>query len=67
MRDILPVSMDEVFRRAGEFFMKRSPVHAAARRIVDTLTEMQIPFAVVGAMAANAHKHVRTTETWICS
>lgn len=62
MPEALPVSLDEVFRRAGEFFMKRSPVHTAARRIVDTLQAMDIPFAVVGALAANAHGHVRTTE-----
>ncbi len=62
MPEVLPVSMDEVFRRAGEFFMKRSPVHEAARRIVDALTALNIPFAVVGAMAANAHGHTRTTE-----
>lgn len=62
MADALPVPLDEVFRRAGEFFVKRSPVHSAARRIVGTLRAMDIPFAVVGAMAANAHGHVRTTE-----
>ena len=62
MSEVLPVSLDEVFRRAGEFFMKRSPVHAAARRIVEALMELNIPFAVVGAMSANAHGHVRTTE-----
>lgn len=31
------------------------------RRLTRTLGEMQIPFAVAGAMAANAHGHVRTT------
>lgn len=62
VREVLPVSMDDVFRRAGEFFMNRSPVHAAARRIVDTLSAMEIPFAVIGAMACNAHGHRRETE-----
>jgi len=42
--------------------MKQSPIHEAARRIAATLSGMQIPFAVVGALAANAHGHVRTTE-----
>ena len=42
--------------------MKRSPIHSAARRITETLTEMKIPFAVAGALAANAQGHVRTTE-----
>jgi hypothetical protein len=42
--------------------MKRSPIHSAARRIAKALAEMQIPFAVAGALAANAHGHVRTTD-----
>jgi hypothetical protein len=58
----MKVSLTAVLERAGSFFMKRSPIHHAARRIAATLTEMQIPFAVAGALAANAHGHVRTTE-----
>ena len=42
--------------------MKQSPIHDAARRIAQTLAEMEIPFVVAGALAANAHGHVRTTE-----
>lgn len=42
--------------------MKRSPIHAAARRISETLLEMEIPFAIAGALAANVHGHVRTTQ-----
>ncbi len=42
--------------------MKQSPIHSAARRIAQTLADMEIPFAVAGALAANAHGHVRTTE-----
>jgi len=42
--------------------MKQSPIHEAARRIASTLSNMQIPFAVAGALAANAHGHVRTTD-----
>jgi hypothetical protein len=55
-------SLSTVLQRAGAFFMKRSPIHEAARRIATALTDMQIPFAVAGALAANAHGHVRTTE-----
>jgi hypothetical protein len=55
-------SLSEVLARAGEFFMKRSPIHHAARRIAQTLGAMEIPFVVAGALAANAHGHVRTTE-----
>ncbi len=42
--------------------MGKSPIHAAAARITGALARMEIPFAVAGALAANAHGHVRTTE-----
>ena len=42
--------------------MKRSPIQSAAKRIAQVLSEMDIPFAVAGALAANAHGHVRTTD-----
>lgn len=48
-------------READEFFMKRSPVHEALERIARALSALEIPFVVVGALAANAHGHVRTT------
>jgi hypothetical protein len=58
----MKTSLSAVLERAGSFFMKRSPIHGAARRIAATLKEMKIPFAVAGALAANAHGHVRTTD-----
>jgi len=54
-------SILEVAKRADDFFMKRSPIHEAMRRLTKTLLEMEIPFAIAGAMAANAHGHTRTT------
>lgn len=42
--------------------MGKSPIHAAAGRIAKALAEMNIPFAVAGALAANVHGHTRTTE-----
>ncbi len=42
--------------------MGESPIHAAAARIADALSDMDVPFAIAGALAANAHGHVRTTE-----
>lgn len=53
--------MSEVLRRTGEYFMGRSPIHKAVEKIARRLTEMRIPFAIAGALAANAHGHVRTT------
>ncbi len=41
--------------------MGTSPIHAAMKRLATTLKEMEIPFAIAGAMAANAHGHRRTT------
>ena len=41
--------------------MGRSAIHEAASRLAQTLTDMGIPFAIAGALAANAHGHVRTT------
>ena len=41
--------------------MGTSPIHAAMRRLTQALADMQIPFAIAGAMAANAHGHRRTT------
>ena len=57
----MPVSILEIAKQADQFFMKASPIHEAMRRLTKTLKEMQIPFAVAGAMAANAHGHRRTT------
>ncbi|MEM9185527.1 MAG: hypothetical protein AAGB00_03420 [Planctomycetota bacterium] len=54
-------SMLDVARRADEFFMGASPIHLAMTRLAKTLGEMEIPFAIAGAMAANAHGHRRTT------
>ncbi len=42
--------------------MNVSPIHETMKRLSKTLHEMQIPFAVAGAMAANAHGHRRTTS-----
>jgi hypothetical protein len=55
-RDLLKVAEE-----ADRFFMERSPIHETMRRLAACLKEMQIPFAIAGAMAANAHGHRRTT------
>ena len=58
----LKTSLTVVLERAGEYFLKQSPIHRAAHRLAHTLNEMGIPFAIAGALAVNAHGHVRTTE-----
>jgi hypothetical protein len=57
----MPQSILEVAKCVDQFFMGTSPIHAAMQRVAKALGEMQIPFAVAGAMAANAHGHRRTT------
>lgn len=54
-------TMLDIAKRADVFFMEQSPIHQAMRRLADALQEMNIPFAIAGAMAANAHGHKRTT------
>ena len=53
--------MLEIAKRVDAFMMERSPVHDTMRRLAKTLGELDIPFVIAGAMAANAHGHRRTT------
>ena len=48
-------------KRADAFFMGKSSIHDAMRRLAKVFAALEIPFAVAGAMAANAHGHRRTT------
>jgi len=47
---------------AGKFFMGESPVQLAMRKISRLLDEMNIPYAVIGAMALNEAGYRRVTE-----
>jgi hypothetical protein len=49
------------FEQLGRFFMGTSDVHAALARVTQKLEELQIPYAICGGMAVNAHGHQRTT------
>jgi len=53
--------MLEIAKRVDDFMMERSPVHDTMRRLAQTFGDLGIPFAIAGAMAANAHGHRRTT------
>src|SRR5258708_39749309 len=46
----------------GMFFRKRSPQHQAMRRLARRLNKAGIPYAIMGAMAVNAHGAERTTK-----
>ncbi|MFO0748530.1 MAG: hypothetical protein U1F43_23120 [Myxococcota bacterium] len=47
---------------AGRFFMADSPVHRALTRICAILDREEIPYALAGAMAMNAHGYERVTK-----
>lgn len=49
-------------REAGRFFMSDSDVHRALERVVDRLVELEIPYAIIGALALNAYGYQRTTS-----
>lgn len=49
-------------REAARFFMNTSNVHMALERLVDRLTELDIPYAIVGALSLNAYGYQRTTS-----
>jgi hypothetical protein len=46
----------------GMFFQKRSPQHQTMRRLARRLKKAGIPYAIMGAMAVNAHGAERTTR-----
>lgn len=48
-------------RAAGRFFVGDSDVHRALERLADRLKALEIPYAIVGAMALNAYGYERTT------
>lgn len=49
-------------REIDMFFERRGPEHKTLRRLVEKLEKANIPYAVVGGMAVNAHRHERTTN-----
>jgi hypothetical protein len=49
------------FEQLGRFFMGTSDVHVALAHVTQKLEELQIPYAICGAMALNAHGHHRAT------
>jgi hypothetical protein len=48
-------------RQLGRFFMGDDEVHITLRKIAKRLDDLQIPYAVAGAMALNAHGFRRAT------
>src|SRR6266436_4927135 len=56
-----PLSFTQRLREIDMFFQGKDPVHQTMRRAAHRLDRVGIPYAVVGGMAVNAHRHRRTT------
>ena len=57
-----PFSFRERMKEIDMFFQGTDPVHQTMRRSAERLEQAGIPYALVGAMALNAHRHKRTTD-----
>src|SRR5436309_6509907 len=57
-----PLRFMDRLQEIGMFFQKRSPQHTAMRRLATRLKKAGISYAVMGAMAVNAHGAERTTS-----
>jgi hypothetical protein len=61
-----PEQQDELFWRnvkeSARFFVGESDVDRALQKLVQLLTEAQIPYAIAGGMALNAYGYRRVTE-----
>jgi hypothetical protein len=60
--DRKPFRFMERLKEIGMFFEKRSPQHKTMRRLARRLKKAGIPYALMGAMAVNAHGAERTTK-----
>src|SRR5438874_6562072 len=56
------IGFDERLKEIDMFFQGTDRVHQTMRRVVEKLDASNIPYAVVGGMAVNAHHHERTTH-----
>jgi hypothetical protein len=56
-----PISFDERLKEISMFFAGKDEVHKTLRRPMKYLDKAKIPYAVMGAMAVNAHGYHRTT------
>ena len=61
-REREPHNFLDRLQEIGMFFQKRSPQHQALRRLARRLKKAGIPYALMGAMAVNAHGAERTTK-----
>src|SRR5215813_1862695 len=55
-------SFQHRLKEIGMFFQGTDAVHQTMNKIARDLEKAQIPYAIVGGMAVNAHRHGRTTD-----
>jgi hypothetical protein len=53
---------DARLKEIAMFFQGDDRVHQTMRRVIEKLDGAGIPYAIVGGMAVNAHRHERTTK-----
>jgi hypothetical protein len=58
----MPFDFRRRLEEIGMFFEGRGREHKTMRRLVANLEKANIPYAIMGAMAVNAHRHQRTTK-----
>jgi hypothetical protein len=56
-----PFSFRRRLKEIWMFFQGKDEVHKTMRRLVKRLEKAEIPYAILGGMAVNAHKYQRTT------
>jgi hypothetical protein len=57
-----PFSFWDRVKEIDMFFQGNDPVHQTMRRMAEKLEGAGIPYALMGAMALNAHRYRRTTD-----
>src|SRR5438132_7319283 len=55
-------AFQERLKEIDMFFQGDAPVHHTMNKVATDLEKLGIAYAVVGAMAVNAHQHRRTTD-----
>jgi hypothetical protein len=58
----VPFSFQKRLKEIDMFFQGTDPVHRTMNRVAAELENANIPYAIVGGMAVNAHRHKRTTD-----
>src|SRR5689334_122652 len=56
------IGFQQRLKEIGLFFQRKDPVHKTMYRLVEKLEKANIPYALMGAMAVNAHGQRRTTD-----